>query len=171
MKHEVNKRGFIFEGIRRWCVTNVATSIHGYSYLISLDIVVGYRKLRSFQGTQVNLVRETREAIETCETRYHVSIGDTKSLESSCRIIPKTSNHAENTLILVVPPNFPNITGDKISLFIYWGHNVRPGRHFSKFIDQEIHRNFTSAGYLDRMLWYRTQYRNAFQKYLPQLVF
>ena len=115
---ETWKRGFIFEGIRRWCFTNVATSIHGYSYLISLDIVVGYRKLRSFQGTQVNLVKETRETIETSETRYHVSIGDTESLGSSCRISPKTSNHAENTLILVVPPNFPNITGDKVSLWL-----------------------------------------------------
>ena len=28
--------------------------IRGYSYLISLEIVVGYRKLRRFQGAQVN---------------------------------------------------------------------------------------------------------------------
>ena len=48
-------RGFTFEGIRRWPVINLVTFIHGYSYLVSLEIVVGYKKLRSFQGTQVNL--------------------------------------------------------------------------------------------------------------------
>ena len=31
------------------------TLIHRYSYLISLEIAAGYRKLRSFQETQVNL--------------------------------------------------------------------------------------------------------------------
>ena len=51
----VNKRGFIFEGIRQWPVINLVTLILRYSYLLSLEIVVGYRKLRSFQGTQVNL--------------------------------------------------------------------------------------------------------------------
>ena len=55
LKHELNKRGFIFGGIQRWPVTNVVTLIHRYSYLSSLEIVVGFRKLRSFQGTQVNL--------------------------------------------------------------------------------------------------------------------
>ena len=53
----VNKRGFIFEGIRQWPGINLVTLILRYSYLLSLEIVVGYRKLRSFQGTQfkVNL--------------------------------------------------------------------------------------------------------------------
>ena len=51
----VNKRGFIFEGIRQWPVINLVTLILRYSYLVSLEIIVGYRKLRSFQGTQVNL--------------------------------------------------------------------------------------------------------------------
>ena len=41
--------------IWRWPVRNLVTLIHGYSYLISLEIVVSYRKLRSFQRAQVNL--------------------------------------------------------------------------------------------------------------------
>ena len=52
LKHEVTKQGFIFEDIQRW---PVITLIHGYSYLNSLEIAVGYRKLRRFQETQVNL--------------------------------------------------------------------------------------------------------------------
>ena len=36
-------------------VINLITLINGYSYLISLEIVVGYTKLRVFQGTPVNL--------------------------------------------------------------------------------------------------------------------
>ena len=46
-KHEVNKRDFIFECIWRWPITNLVTLIYGYSYLISLETDVGYRKLRS----------------------------------------------------------------------------------------------------------------------------
>ena len=46
----MNKRGFIFEGIWRWPIINLATLIHGYSYFISLKIVVGYRKLRSLMN-------------------------------------------------------------------------------------------------------------------------
>ena len=34
---------------------NLVTLIHGYSQVISLEIVVGYWKLRCFQETQVNL--------------------------------------------------------------------------------------------------------------------
>ena len=48
LKHELNKRGFIFESIRWWPVINLATLIHGYLYLISFEIVGGYRKLKSF---------------------------------------------------------------------------------------------------------------------------
>ena len=37
-----------------WPVINLVSLIHGYSYLILIEIVVAYRKLRSLQGTQVN---------------------------------------------------------------------------------------------------------------------
>ena len=46
----MNKQGFIFQGIWRWPLIKLATLIHGYSYLsylISLKIAAGYRKLRS----------------------------------------------------------------------------------------------------------------------------
>ena len=43
----MNKGGFIFKGIRGWPVINLVTLIHGYSYLISLEIVVGDRKVKS----------------------------------------------------------------------------------------------------------------------------
>ena len=51
----MNKQGSIFEDIRRWPVVNLVTLIHEKSYLISLEKVVGYKKLSSFQETQVNL--------------------------------------------------------------------------------------------------------------------
>ena len=51
----MNKQSLIFEGIWRWPVINLVTITYGYSYLISLEVAEGYRKLRSFQGTQVNL--------------------------------------------------------------------------------------------------------------------
>ena len=35
--------------------TNLVTLIHGYPHLTSFEIVIGYWKLRTFQGTQVNL--------------------------------------------------------------------------------------------------------------------
>ena len=41
--------------IQRRTVINLVTLILGYSYLISLETVLGYRKLRSLQETQVNL--------------------------------------------------------------------------------------------------------------------
>ena len=46
-EHEVNKQGFIFKGIRWWPVINLVTLIHGYSYLISHELVASYRKVRS----------------------------------------------------------------------------------------------------------------------------
>ena len=63
------KRGFVFEGIWQWLVILV-TLIHRYSYLVSLEIIVGYRKLKSFQGTLGQFKCVTRE------TRYHVSIAE-----------------------------------------------------------------------------------------------
>ena len=64
----MNKQGFIFEDIRRSLVMNLVTLIRRCLYLVSLEIAVGYRKLRSFKGTldQFKCV--------TIETRCHVSI-------------------------------------------------------------------------------------------------
>ena len=41
-----------------WPKVNLVTLIHGYSYLISLEIVAGYSLVRSFQGTQFNLLEK-----------------------------------------------------------------------------------------------------------------
>ena len=76
----------------RWPVINLVSLIHGYSYLISIEIVVGYRKLRSLQGTQVNLSVLLEKEI----SRNHRGTLDTEFLEPSCRISPKTYDHAEN---------------------------------------------------------------------------
>ena len=58
--------------------------IRRYSYPVSLEIVVGYKKLRSFQETQVNLsVLLEKPDITYCGTL------NTESLEPSCRISPK----------------------------------------------------------------------------------
>ena len=46
----MNKRGFIFEGIWRWPPIILATLIHEYSYLISLKIVAGYKKLKGLMN-------------------------------------------------------------------------------------------------------------------------
>ena len=79
----MNTRDFIFQGIRRWPVINLVTLVDGYSYLISLEIAVGYWKLRSFQETQANLngVLEKHIYCETLKMESH---------EPSCGIFPKT---------------------------------------------------------------------------------
>ena len=82
----MNKRGSLFEGMPRWPVINLVTLIHGYSYLISLKIVVGYRKLRNFHGTQVNLSVLLEKEI----SRNHRGTLNTESQEASCGISPKT---------------------------------------------------------------------------------
>ena len=50
------------------------------SYLISVEIVVGYSKLRSFQGNQVNLSL----LLEKLESRIHRGTLNTDSLGPSC---------------------------------------------------------------------------------------
>ena len=72
----------------------LVTLIHGYSYLVLLEIVVGYRKLEKFQGTHVNL----SVLIEKPDITYTGTLS-TESLEPSCRISPKTWDHAQNTLL------------------------------------------------------------------------
>ena len=82
----MNKRGFIFEGMPRWPVINLVTLINGHSHLISLKIVVGFRKLRNFHGTQVNVSVLLEKEI----SRNHRGTLNTESLEPSCGISPKT---------------------------------------------------------------------------------
>ena len=51
LKHDLNKQGIIPEGIWQWPVKSLAVLIHGYLYLT----VVGHRKLRRSEETQVNV--------------------------------------------------------------------------------------------------------------------
>ena len=85
LKHEVNNQDFIFEVIRWWPVINLVTVIHGYSYLVLLEFVVVFKKLRRFQGTQANL----SVLLEKPGITYGGTL-NTESLEPSCRISPKT---------------------------------------------------------------------------------
>ena len=54
------------QGILRWSVKNLVNLIHGYSYLVSLEIVIGRAKKFSRMPGQFKYV--------TRETKYHVSI-------------------------------------------------------------------------------------------------
>ena len=62
----MNKRAFIFEYIRRWPVIDLVTLTHGYSYLISLEIVVGDWELKS----------STNRGQFKCVLEKHVSIAE-----------------------------------------------------------------------------------------------
>ena len=55
LKHEVNKQGLVLEGIRWWPVIHLITCILRVYILNFTWNCLGYRTLRSFQWTQVNL--------------------------------------------------------------------------------------------------------------------
>ena len=82
----MNKPGFNFEVIRQWPVINLVNLIQGYLYLISLETVIGYRKRRGFQGTQVNLGVLLEKPVITYPSRNSY----TESIGPSCRFSPKT---------------------------------------------------------------------------------
>ena len=103
LKHEVNTRDFIFQGIRRWVVINLVTLIHGYLHLISLVIVVGYQEKRSFQETQVMETHVSKKPRFSRNpgygnSRIHRRTFKTESHKPSCEIIPNTQDHAKNAL-------------------------------------------------------------------------
>ena len=80
----MNKQGFILKVCHD--VINLLTLIHGYSYLISLEMAVDYKKVRSFQGTQVNLSGLLEKEI----SRNHRGTFNTEFVDLSCRSSPKT---------------------------------------------------------------------------------
>ena len=94
MNNWMSNRGFIFEGMPWWAVINLVTLIYGYSQLMSLEILVGCKKLRSFQKTQINVSVLLEKEI----SRVHRGTPNTESPEPSCRISSETYNHAEDTL-------------------------------------------------------------------------
>ena len=109
--HEVNNRGFIFEGIRRWHVINFVTLIRGYSYLVLLEIVGNYKTVRSLQETQVNL----SVLLDKPDITYS-GIFNTESLEPSFRISPRPRTMLKIFYFNSISVS-SNITGDKASLW------------------------------------------------------
>ena len=76
--------GFNCEGIQRWLVINLVTLIHGYSYLVSLEIITGYKKLTGFPGTHFNLsMSQEKPDITYC------GIFNTKSLGWVAELVPR----------------------------------------------------------------------------------
>ena len=66
--------------------SGLSNLIQGYLYLISLETVIGYRKRRGFQGTQVNLGVLLEKTVITYPSRNSY----TESIGPSCRFSPKT---------------------------------------------------------------------------------
>ena len=131
----MNNRGFIFEAIQRWPVTNLVTLIQGYSYLVSLEIVVGFRKLRSFQEAQVNL----SVILDKPDITYDRTL-NRESLEPSCGISRKNQDHAEK-LYFSGDHQFFQISqgiksihdwGRKLIHFLVGEDNLGPGRQFQQ---------------------------------------
>ena len=124
----MNKRGFIFEGIGWRPVINFVTLIYKYSYLISLEIVVGYRKVRiSSNPGQFKYVPEKPDiTYPSCE-----DLGPCWKYSISVRPTNFSKYHREYNLFMSGVEN----------LFI----NDRGG-NFSKFIDRGSHRGASHRG-------------------------
>ena len=140
----MNKRGFIFEGIWRWAVINLVTLIHRYSWFISLEIVVDFRKLRHFQQTQVNLsvLLEKPDITPLLQNSEYGIFKD--KLQDEFKDLRSFWKYS----ISVGSPVFPNIIGDKISLWM--GQKIcsfiGQGGSFRKFIYQGDHQDASNQG-------------------------
>ena len=65
---------------------NFVTLIHGYSHLMSLEIIARHWKLRRFQENQINL----NGFLKKQTSGIYRGTFKTESHEPSCGIIPKT---------------------------------------------------------------------------------
>ena len=152
----MNKWGFVFEGIRRWPVINLVTLIYRYSYLVSLEVVVGYRKLISFKGTldQFKCI--------TIETRYHVRIAELliRSLQSQVaqfvrktRTMLKIFHFSGDHQFFQIPRRIKSLYDRGEKLFIYWSgrHNLGLGRKFQQISWPGKQPGCISPGNLDRV--------------------
>ena len=63
----------IFQSIRWWPVIKLVTLIHEHSYLILLEILVSYWKIRIFQETQVNLLEKPDIMYPSQNFKYWIS--------------------------------------------------------------------------------------------------
>ena len=117
-----------------------------YSYLVSLEIVVGYKKVRSFQETQVNL----SVLLEKPDITYRRTL-DTESLGASCRISPrprailKIHYFSGGQQVFQISPGIKSLNDRVKNLFIYWPgrHNLGPGGQF-----QQIYWTVKPPGHL-----------------------
>ena len=116
--------------------------IHGYSYLVPLEILEGYKKLRRFPGTKVNL----NVLLGKPDITYRGTL-NTESLEPSCRISPEprtmlkilyfSGGHQFSQISLGIKFLYDRVE----NLFIDWGGIICDrGDNFSKFIDRGSHR-------------------------------
>ena len=128
----------------------LVTLIHGYSYL-----VVGYKKLRSFQGTQANL----SVLLEKPDITYRGTL-NTESLEPSCRISPrprimlKIFYFSGSHQFFQISPGIKSLYDRVENLFICWPerHNLGAGRQFQQIYWPGKPPGRISPGYLDRVL-------------------
>ena len=131
LKHEVNNRGFISECIQWWPVIISVTLIHGYSHLVSLENVVGYKKLRHFQGTQFNPI----VLLEKKNITYRGAL-NTESLHPSCIISSRTRTMLKilyfsgGYQLFQISPGIKSLydRGRKRIDLLMGRHNLGPGR-------------------------------------------
>ena len=109
----MNKRGFIFKGIRRWYVINLVTLNFAWN-------CCRLQEAKKFKFKKAN------SSVFQGKSRIRRGTLCMESREPSRRISPKTKDHIENTLFQWRLPIFPKMTWikslyDRVeNLFIYW---------------------------------------------------
>ena len=135
-------------------LTNLVTLIHWYPHLISLEIVVGYWKLRTFQKTQVNwsgLPEKLGLTYPSWNSQYGISRAKLRNKD----LLPcwkyfvsvGTTNFFQHSLGI-------KFLCDRVENFlIYWQgkHNLGPGRQFQQNWTQGKPLGHISPGHLDRV--------------------
>ena len=145
MKRDLNKRGFIFEVIRRWSVN----LIHRYSYLIFQFIVSV--SLEKPDITYPSLSSSSRFSRATFQS-YPEDLGPWWKCSFSVGVTKCCKYQQRYSLFMTRVEN----------LFIYWPrrHNLGPGRQI-----QQIHRSgkppgCNSAEHLGRVSSYKKEVTN-----------
>ena len=129
-------RFYFPQGIRWWPVINLVTLVDGYSHFISLEIVVGYWKLRSFQKTLVNLNGLLKKPDITYQSRNSYNGISWAKLWNYSKDLGPFWKY----FIWVGTTIFSKIHQDRFSydrsntFLINWQgrHKLEPGRHFQQ---------------------------------------
>ena len=137
----------VFQGIHRWPIINLVTLIYGYSYLILVEIVLGYWKLRRFQETEFNL--------DWWLEKPDVMYPSQNSLNKVVELFRRPSTMLEILYFNSDRQFFRKSPGIKFfyDFFFYWlgRHNLRPGRHFQQNYWPGKPPGHISLGHLDRV--------------------